>query len=148
VSANFPPADRDWLADRWADPSLTVADIAAEAGCAATTVRRWVARHGLPGRNASPIGRDTLAANRHRLDELAEETGRTVESLRWSLRHHGLSECACDPALIDDAGWLAHQLRRGRTHEQIARSVGADPLEVLHALEGFGLLHQVMSAAA
>jgi predicted transcriptional regulator len=148
--------DPERLAERWADPSLTVDNIANEAGCAVDTVRRAARRIGLPRRSHRRGGHRTdrpggidpawlerrFVAEHRTLSEIAHEAGTSVHTVHRAIRRHGLDRTTRrqTPAALDDHGWLRiRYVDEKATIEDIAGPLGTTPKEVRSALRRFGI---------
>ncbi len=117
AKANARLADREWLVRRYRHDEAPVATIAAEAGADASSVHRWLTRHGIELRGAA--GRRTLA---HLGDKTVKDAVRK-----------GATLSDASQALGVDVRTLTDRLARMGMHAHVGGTEGADEMAEQYA---------------
>jgi len=114
----FPLLDEEdgaWLEARYVDEGATQGEIAAEAGCTRTTVRKALVRHGIieappAGQRQFPLLEDAEWLARRYVDEgatqgeIAAEAGCTKATVREALARHGIKAPSRTVLLVASGG--------------------------------------------
>jgi transposase-like protein len=154
--------DAAWLRARYVDEGRSLAQIAAELGCAKQLVHYWLRTHGIPARTQTRFAgtpaltnpewlRARYVTQRRTSAEIAADVGCPATTVKAALRVYGIPTRMGGPVpgtrrtapgteRLDDREWLrARHLEEGLSCQQIAEALGCSAMTVHRALRQHGI---------